>query len=352
MRKPRIIIADTDINYILPLQFKFVQEFFEKIDLEIITDQEYFEEMFSTPQTIEILIVSEELYDVTLQKHNLKNIFMMTEQREEEQTAELNVTRIFKYTSTKEIFSEIVGKSISVLNIENSEKKEPQIIVVTSASGGVGKTTIAMGISASLTRNYKKVLYINAEQLQTFQYLLKNEVPIVGNDIYVDLVSVKGNIYQKVKHLIRTEIFNYLPPFKTALMSVGISSDIYTVLAKEAKKSEDFDFIVLDTDSVFDDKKTELLNMADKVVFVTKQNRMSVLATNALTKNINGTNTEKYYYICNDFYKEVDNYLISSQCSVNFTINEYVEHISQYSQMKCSDFLNYTSIQKVAYLFV
>ncbi|MFR5740308.1 MAG: hypothetical protein ACLUEC_14180 [Coprococcus sp.] len=123
MRKPRIIIADTDINYILPLQFKFVQEFFEKIDLEIITDQEYFEEMFSTPQTIEILIVSEELYGVTLQKHNLKNIFMMTEQREEEQTAELNVTRIFKYTSTKEIFSEIVGKSISVLNIENSEKK-------------------------------------------------------------------------------------------------------------------------------------------------------------------------------------------------------------------------------------
>ena len=106
-------------------------------------------------------------------------------------------------------------------------------------------------------------------------------------------------------------------------MSVGISSDIYTVLAKEAKKSEDFDFIVLDTDSVFDDKKTELLNMADKVVFVTKQNRMSVLATNALTKNINGTNTEKYYYICNDFNKEVDNYLISSQCSVNFTINEY-----------------------------
>ena len=31
MARPRIIIADTDVNYILSLQLKFVEEFFEKI---------------------------------------------------------------------------------------------------------------------------------------------------------------------------------------------------------------------------------------------------------------------------------------------------------------------------------
>lgn len=41
MAKPRIIVADTDINYIIPLQLKFVEVFFEKVDLEIITDKEY-----------------------------------------------------------------------------------------------------------------------------------------------------------------------------------------------------------------------------------------------------------------------------------------------------------------------
>ena len=46
MARPRIIIADTDVNYILSLQLKFVEEFFEKIDLEIITDRNYFENMF------------------------------------------------------------------------------------------------------------------------------------------------------------------------------------------------------------------------------------------------------------------------------------------------------------------
>ena len=37
MARPKVIIADEDANYIVPLQFKFVTDFFNKIDLEIIT---------------------------------------------------------------------------------------------------------------------------------------------------------------------------------------------------------------------------------------------------------------------------------------------------------------------------
>ena len=38
MARPKVIIADEDANYIVPLQFKFVTDFFNKIDLEIIDD--------------------------------------------------------------------------------------------------------------------------------------------------------------------------------------------------------------------------------------------------------------------------------------------------------------------------
>ena len=50
MAKPRVIIADTDAGYIIPLQLKFAEDFFEKVDLEIITDTDCFESLFSTPQ--------------------------------------------------------------------------------------------------------------------------------------------------------------------------------------------------------------------------------------------------------------------------------------------------------------
>lgn len=189
MSRPRVIIADTDANYIIPLQFKFVTDFYDQIDLEVITEKEYFDELFMKPQKVEILIISEDLYDSSLQRHNISNIFVMMERYEESDTAELNINRLFKYTSIKEIFNEIVGKSAGALNVESIDNKATQIILVTSANGGVGKTTLAMGLSTCLTKNYKRVLYINASRLQSFQYLLDNKTSISSLEVYTKLVN-------------------------------------------------------------------------------------------------------------------------------------------------------------------
>ena len=56
MAKPRIIIADTDVNYVIPLQLKFAEDFYQKVDLEIITDRTYFDQLFSTPQRVELVV--------------------------------------------------------------------------------------------------------------------------------------------------------------------------------------------------------------------------------------------------------------------------------------------------------
>lgn len=297
MARPKVIIADEDASYIVPLQFKFVTDFFNKIDLEIITDRAYFDEYFSRPQNAEILIISDDLYDSSLQRHNIQNIFVMMEQYDEGSTGELNVNQIFKYTSIKEIFNEIIGKSAGALNIAAVEKKETQIILVTSAAGGVGKTTVAMGVAACLVQNYKRVLYIEAASLQSAQYMLENDTPISSPDIYTKLLNPSDSIYADIKHVIRKEVFSYIPPFKSAIMSVGLSKNIYMDIAVSAKKSGEYDYIVVDTDSVFDEFKADLLNVADKVIFVTKQNRMSVMAVNTLMSNINGVNNEKYLCI-------------------------------------------------------
>lgn len=346
------MIADTDKNYIHTIQLKFIEEFFDEIDLEIITDKEYFEALFTMPQKADILIVSVDLYDVSIQKHNIDHVFLMTEEYEEEQTADLSVNKIFKYTSLKEIFNEIVGKSSETLNIDNTVKKEPQIIVVTSAAGGAGKTTAAMGLSACLAKSYKKVLYINTDELQTFQYLLQNQSPISNTEVYSKLMQAGESIYRGIKHVIRKELFSYLPPFKAALMSLGLTAEVFEDIVKAAKKSNDYEFIVVDTDSTFNKGKAALLDLADKVIFVTRQNSASVISTNILVTNINGMNTEKYSFICNDYNKELDNALISPNIALKFGINEYIEHFSNYDLMKCTDFAEQVSFQRAAYLLI
>lgn len=155
MAKSRIIIADTDINYILPLQLKFAEDYFEQVDLEIITDRDYFAALFATPQKADILVVSETLYDVSLLRHDIGSIFLMTERFDSGKTAELRVNQIYKYTSIKEIFNEITGKS-PVVTAGGKGAGQTQVILVYSAGGGTGKTTVSMGIAAALTQNYKK----------------------------------------------------------------------------------------------------------------------------------------------------------------------------------------------------
>lgn len=352
MAKPRIVIADTDVNYIIPLQLKLVEDFFEKVDLEIITDENFFKEVFSSPQRADILIVSESLYDQSIKRHNISHIFLMTEQYEEDQTSDLNVNKIFKYTSIKEIFNKITGKSTDVLKIKQNVNQETQIILVYSASGGTGKTTVAMGISAALTKNYKRVLYINASCLQTFQHMLENISVITSADVYAKLATVTENIYSDIKHVIRKEIFNYIPPFKASLMSLGLQYSIYEKIIISAKKSGDYDFVVVDTDVTFDEDKASLLNIADKVLIVTKQSLASVSATNILASNINGISEEKYIFICNDFNKEEDNALISPNVSLKFTVSDYVDHFKCNEQVKPDGLSKENSIQRTAFLII
>lgn len=351
MAKPRIIIADTDINYIIPLQLKFVEDFFEMVDVEIITTEEYFDTLFSAPQRADILIVSEDLYSQAMQRHNISHIFVMNEQYEEDQTADLNVNHIFKYTSIKEIFNEITGKSADVLKIKTGAKQETQVVLFYSASGGAGKTTAAIGVSASLTKNYKRVLYINAARLQVFQHMLENHSAITAADVYAKL-STSENAYSDIKHVIRKEVFSYVPPFKAALMSLGLDYSIFEKIIVSAKQSGDFDFIVVDADVTFDEEKATLINLADKVIIIAQQTLSSVLATNILVSNINGANSDKYIFICNDFDKDENNALISPSVSLKFSISDYIDHFANYENMKPDDLSKENSIQRTAFLII
>lgn len=352
MAKPRIIIADTDAGYIVPLQLKFVEDFFESVDIEIITEVSYFETLFSTPQKADILIVSEDLYSQAMQRHSIAHIFVMNEQYEEDQTADLNVNHIFKYTSIKEIFNEITGKSADVLKIKKGGKNETQVVLFYSASGGTGKTTAAIGVSASLTKNYKRVLYINAARLQVFQHMLDNHSAISAADVYAKLSAANDGIYSEIKHVIRKELFSYLPPFKAALMSLGLDYSVFAKIITSAKKSGEYDFIVVDADVTFDEDKAALLNIADKVVILTQQTLSSVLATNILVSNINGANSDKYIFICNNFDKDKDNALISPAVALKFSISDYIDHFANYENMRPDALSKENSIQRTAFLII
>lgn len=350
MVKPRIVIIDNDFSYIAPLQSKFIYEFMEDIDLEVITDSSYVEDFFSKMQVMDVLIITEHLFTEEIAQHEITNIFVMTEEPDVEISGFENIHTIFKYTNVKGIFLKIAGESN--LKIPTKDKnEETKIIVVTSATGGVGKTTIALGLANALGNMYKRVLYIEAARLQTAQHFFDNQTSIANQSVYSKMTSPGRFIYQEVKSELREQTFTYLPSFKAALVSLGIPYDVYGMIAKSAQeyKPQEFDYIIIDSDVSFDESKAKMINVADKVIVVTEATTNCMLGTNRMMANINNSNSEKYIYVCNKYIK---NKTTETNSLVQYKVDEYVEEMLDYEDLSIEDFGEQDSIRKIAFLLI
>ena len=345
MAKYKIIIADTDEQFLMLLEMKFLEELDDSIELETITDASYFEEYFSSPKSADALLVSERLFELSnLQKHSIGSIFILVEANESTQPDGLGINRIYKYTSTKDIFDRVSALSLKKSSI--ASKKETIVALLYSASGGVGKSTLALGVACYLSKNNNKVLYINASMLNTFQHMLSNCAPIPNNAL-ADFSGSNENAYSKIKYVIRNESFDYLPPFSRALSTIGIDYSVYYNIVRGAKMSNDYDVIIVDADCTFDKAKTDLITLADRVIIVTEQSKNSVYSTNVLTENISFRNNEKYRFLCNKYAGDKESYIMHTK---NYLINEYVKLFDNCDSMSVNDLSKKTDIQKVAYL--
>lgn len=350
MKKPRIVIADDDFSYVLPLQSKFVYEFFDEVELELITDRQYFEELFSSLQKIDILVVDKKFYHENLKKHEIENIFILTEDYDDDIATEANIHALYKYTNVKGIFLEIVGAGGLKISMKK-DAKEPEIVLVTSASGGIGKTTVALGIAGALSDMYKRVLYVEASRLQNFQYYLENTNPILSQDIYTRLSHAGKDIYQNIKSELRTELFTYMPPLKASLMAYGIDFSMYGKVAKSAKESGEFDYIIVDADSTFDEAKAKMMGVSDKIILVTQQTKQAAYATEVLVSNISNIETDKYLFICNRYANQRQDVFTSMDC-YHYKIDEYVDDLENFEEMTCKDFAKEETIRKIAFLLI
>ena len=346
MGKPRIVIADEDYNYIIPLQLRFIEEMFDRIELEVITDKTYFNKLMSYPQTVDILIVSEAFYSDMLMKHDIKCGFIMMESWNS--TNMTSFTSIYKYTNIKEIFSVILGKAGNIANADSESKNDPQLVVITSASGGVGKTSLAMGLASVLSRHLKKVLYVNIDYLQNFQVYLNNGLPISDNQLYMKLSMGESNSFAMIRHLIRREEFDYVPPFKGAILSLGISHATSLEIAEQALESKEYDYVIIDADSTFDEEKMKLMTDADRIIFVVTQTDPSVLAMNRFLENTEIAEKDKILYVCNQFEQGKRNALVSGNYKLKFMVNEYIEYMEDFWERRNDKFASNAGIQKIA----
>lgn len=321
MSKLTVIIADEDENYLYPIEIKFLEEIGDVAEIITITDRDYFDEYFGIPRKVDVLIIDKMFYKDYLSKHDINKIFILNETLEE-----IGDNEIYKYTSVKDIYDEVIGNVNLSEEIVN-EKTHTDVIVFYSPAGGTGVTTLSLVLAKAIANKHKKVLYLSTENLQSMaayedikedmSKLLEKAITIQSYDIHT-IVNNEVIVRQGV---------SYIPPMKQATTVLGIKDENYLNLISKMKEVNLYDYIVVDTDSVLTQSKCAMMALADKVVLVVAQNEGAVKKTDIFLENIDCSDLNKFLFVCNKYRTEKENNLTNASMKNLCIVKQYIEYL-------------------------
>ncbi|MGL4655771.1 MAG: AAA family ATPase [Sarcina sp.] len=326
MNKINMVVVDQDERYVTAIEYIFVEKSRDIIDLESITDLRYLDEFFSVPREIDILIINERLYSDNIKRQAISNIFLLSEELpKNDDTGVLNLYVLYKYSSVRDIHNEVMNKS----KLDKVRRtNETKIITVYSPGGGTGKTTVALGMAGAISSSNKKVLYVNTETLQNFNYFINREAFINNvkfENLFINRDEELINYFSEVKG---EHKFDYLLPFRQSLSGVGIGLNEYLFFLERIKEMKKYDFIIVDTSSDFTIEKSKLMGESFRVLVVTTQSLNDTYKLNSLKQNIDCTN-ERFIFICNKYDERLNNYLIDEKYLSGVNIGEYINYVNE-----------------------
>lgn len=336
MAQTKIVIADFQPDYLLTLERIFVREYRFTAEIVLLPNETALKGFFAEAKTIDILLINENLYDQSFARHNVGHLFILTEEKPEKESAQEQFNNmLYKYHDGKTIIDSVINRS-GISHATNLHSGVAKVIMLFSPVGGAGQTTIAAGICTLIARNFRRVLYIGADSLQTFAYIMKDKQQLKpGTEKTLQQKSKYA--YQVIQPMISQELFDILPPFPSALASLGLTQAHFLFLAEAIKNSGNYDFIVIDSGPGFTQPTSQLMAFADQVLLLTMQDELSVHKLHCLLDNIDCSNQHKFALVCNKYSQDQANCLknesdrlyphteyIEKDCKVNPTDAEYV----------------------------
>ncbi|MBR3637302.1 MAG: AAA family ATPase [Lachnospiraceae bacterium] len=305
MKRYRILMADEDISYLSKIELMLLREYGEEIDLELITDADYLDKLFRSPQQVDILVIHEDFWKEEFRRQNIHHIFFLTESENGTNSIQ-GITNIYKYSSVQNVVHtiNIVLKRL----VQGGENKlEKKVVMVYSPQGGSGKTTIALGAAKALFQLGNHVLYVNTESIQGPAFA--ENVDKWADRSLIQALSVGRYSKEILENNIEHGDVDCLLPFQYSLVGNGLKDMNYLSLIQAVKNTMPYDIIIVDTSNDFNDFKAQMMSYADQVIIPCLQDEQSAYKVDALLRNINVSDKNKYIFVCNKFQIGVENRL-------------------------------------------
>ena len=219
-----------------------------------------------------------------------------------------------------------------------------RLLVVYSASGGTGKSTVALAVSRILAESGKKVFYLNTTAYQTFGNLLSYDGYIEDDKI----AAVKD--YRELRRYIKREVFEFLPEVRRSSISAdsGVTNSKYIEIISQTMVSDRYDIVIVDTAPALNSLNRWLIEHSDQILVVTKQDKKTYRATKQFAELASVIAANKCTYICNDRIEYEYDAIADDGAFGGIEIAVSVEHFKNYDGLKVADIATSESMKNIA----
>ncbi len=168
----------------------------------------------------------------------------------------------------------IVQKQAAVAGHVKPAVREGKIITVFSPKGGIGCTTIAVNVAVSFAEQGRKTLLVDGSlQFGDVAVMLNLKSPASIVDLIENVADLDHDLISSVLQEHESGLKILLAPPRPEMAELVSAEGMKTLL--EALR-ELFDIIVIDTSSSLNDINLALLDNADRIVLITRQDLPSL----------------------------------------------------------------------------
>lgn len=260
----------------------------EGINISVISDLNYLKEYSKSDHKVDLLIVDEKCLEYT-ERIIAANRVVVIEQNE------ISEGCVYKYGGAQAVL-----RGLPDGFIKSDGLNESKLIKVATVTGGSGKTTTALGVANALFSIGRKVLYMNAENVQNFSWLLDDSI-YLSEDVIKMMTRPANVAADQILNSVVNNGFDYLPEIKGILSAWQISLDMILNIAKEICKKKIYDYVVLEMPREATSRDNFGVHVNESVVLTMTQDGYSKEKTKRFIE-LMGYETKNCFLVCGKYH--------------------------------------------------
>lgn len=325
MNKINIVIYDKDLDYVEALVELLNKYYYKYIKVIGITNSKDLKKLQSTAYKIDILIINESLIKESEATRYVKTVISLSET---ENTNDLEARRLYKYQNGQAIYNAI-SKIYTTVNknaILGQDNYTTKVITFFSPIGGIGTSTISVALASKLTKEGKKVICINMEQISSMGVFFD----VRKNQKNLSDLLYSSDSEDKLNEELLGEVINkdqnniyYINPVNSILDFEELNGQEIVNIIKAIKEKLDFDYIIIDLGSKIDNLSNVVLENSDKAMLLIGQGNIAILKAEETLKQFD--RLDNINLLVNKFDRELglitSEEFIKMRKPIYFTIN-------------------------------